>query len=207
VFEKRELSRELGGHVNGHRIGFDLGASDRKVASVIDGETVFSEEVVWGPRIHSDPQYHYGKIIEGLKKAKSKLPKLDAIGGSAAGVYVNNQVKVASLFTGIPSDKYGQVRTMFTRIGKEMGVPLEIVNDGEVTALAGAMSLQDTGILGMAMGSSEAAGYVTPQGNITGWLNELAFAPVDYNPEAPVDDWSGDRGVGVVIYRSEGQLI
>ena len=46
------------------------------------------------------------------------------------------------------------------------------------------------------MGSSEAGGYVDLEGNITGWLNELAFAPVDYNPRASVDEWSGDRGVG-----------
>ena len=29
-----------------------------------------------------------------------------------------------------------------------------------------------------------------------GWLNELAFAPVDYSPTAAVDEWSGDIGCG-----------
>ena len=51
-------------------------------------------------------------------------------------------------------------------------------------------------ILGIALGTSTAAGYVTPDGNITSWLDELAFVPIDYNPDAPVDEWSGDYGVG-----------
>ncbi len=77
------------------------------------------------------------------------------------------------------------------------------MNDGEVTALAGSMSLEDNAILGLAMGSSEAAGYVTSRGNITGWHNELAFAPVDYSPDAPVDEWSGDRGCGALYFSQQ----
>ena len=89
---------------------------------------------------------------------------------------------VASLFRGVPNERFGEVREMFLRIRDEFGVPLEVVNDGDVTALAGSMSLEDNGVLGIALGSSEAAGYVNPEGDITGWLNELAFAPVDYQP-------------------------
>jgi len=92
---------------------------------------------------------------------------------------------------------------MFLRIGREMGVPLVVVNDGEVTALAGSMSLEDNAVLGVALGSSEAGGYVTPDGNITAWLNELAFCPVDYNPDAPEDEWSGDRGVGAKYFSQQ----
>ena len=40
----------VGRHLGGCRIGFDAGGSDRKVSAVIDGEPVFSEEVVWFPR-------------------------------------------------------------------------------------------------------------------------------------------------------------
>jgi predicted NBD/HSP70 family sugar kinase len=130
------------------------------------------------------------------------MPRVDAIGGSAAGIYINNQVRIASLFRGVPKERYGEVRTLFQRLRQEMGVPLEIVNDGDVTALAGSMSLGDNPVLGIAMGSSEAGGYVNREGNITGWLNELAFAPVDYAPSAPVDEWSGDRGVGA-LYLSQ----
>jgi predicted NBD/HSP70 family sugar kinase len=200
---EHESERALGRRLEGCRIGFDLGASDRKVSAVIDGEPVFSEEVVWEPRKHSDPEYHYSEVMAALKAAASKMPRVDAIGGSAAGVYVDNQVRVASLFRGVPEDDYGRVRNLFVRIREEMGVPLEIVNDGEVTALAGSMSLEDNAVLGIAMGSSEAAGYVTPDGNITDWLNELAFAPVDYSPDAPVDEWSGDRGCGALYFSQQ----
>lgn len=199
---EREIGRPLGRHLDGCRIGLDLGASDRKVAAVVNGEAVYSEEVVWEPREQSDPQYHYREIMAALRKAASKLPRVDAIGGSAAGVYINNRVRVASLFRGVPNERFGEVRDLFLRIRDEMGVPLEVVNDGEVTALAGSMSLEDNGVLGIALGSSEASGYVTMEGGITSWLNELAFAPIDYSLEAPLDEWSGDRGCGA-LYLSQ----
>ena len=192
----QESGRPLGRHLDGCRIGFDLGASDRKVSAVIDGQPVFSEEVVWEPRKQTDPEYHYREIMTALKTAASKMPRVDAIGGSSAGIYVNNRVMVASLFRGIPKDQFHRARNLFLRIRDEMSVPLEIINDGDVTALAGSMSLEDNGILGIALGSSEAAGYVDMGGHIVSWLSELAFAPIDYQPDAPADEWSGDRGVG-----------
>ncbi|HPH96861.1 MAG TPA: ROK family protein [Anaerolineaceae bacterium] len=193
---EEEIEQPLGGNLKGYRIGFDLGASDRKVSAVVDGKAIFSEEVVWNPVQQSDPEYHYREVMASLKKAASMMPRVDAIGGSSAGVYVNNSARIASLFRGVPKERFGEIRSLFARIQKEMGVPLEVVNDGEVTALAGSMSLEDTGVLGVALGSSEAAGYVTLSGHITDWLNELAFAPIDYNPDGPIDEWSGDRGVG-----------
>lgn len=192
----RERFRPLGGHLDGYRIGFDLGASDIKVAAVVDGEPIFSDEIIWEPTREPDPAYHYQYILTALKRAAAHLPRVDAIGGSAAGVYVDNRVRVASLFRGVPKERYAKVRDLFVRLGEEMGVPLVIVNDGEVAALAGALSLGVTGLLGIAMGSSEAAGYVTPAGTITGWLNELAFTPIDCSLTAPMDEWSGDRGCG-----------
>lgn len=198
-----EKSSSLGRHLKGCRIGFDLGASDRKVSAVIDGEAIYSEEVVWEPAKNADPAYHYNEIMTAIKTAASKMPRLDAIGGSAAGVYVNNRAMVASLFRAVPKERYGEVHDMFLRIGREMGVPLTIVNDGEVTALAGSMSLEDNGVLGVALGSSEAGGYVNLEGNITGWLNELAFCPVDYNCAATVEDWSRDFGVGASYFSQQ----
>ncbi len=192
----REAGQALGRHLDGCRIGFDLGASDLKVSAVMDGEPIFSEEIVWEPVEQTDPDYHYSRIRAALQLAQSKLPRLDAIGGSSAGIYVANRPMVASLFRGVPAERYDEIRTMFLRLRQEFGVPLEVINDGDVTALAGAMSLEDDGVLGIALGSSEAAGYVDLRGAITGWLNELAFAPVDYNPAAPADEWSGDIGVG-----------
>lgn len=198
----RESGRSLGRHLDGFRIGFDLGASDRKVAAVVNGQAVYSEEAPWEPATQSDPQYHYREIMAALTKAASQMPRVDAIGGSAAGIYIDNQPKIASLFRGVPKGRFGEVCTLFLRIREEMGVPLEVVNDGEVTALAGSMSLDDNGVLGIALGSSEAAGYVRMDGCLTGWLNELAFAPIDYSPDAPTEEWSGDRGCGA-LYLSQ----
>lgn len=203
VPDASESREELGRHLDGCRIGFDLGASDLKVSAVVDGTAVFSEEVEWQPGVQENPMYHYKKIMAALKKAATKMDRVDAIGGSAAGVYVGNRVRVSSLFRGVPEERYDEVRNLFIRIQGEMGVPLEIVNDGDVTALAGSMALEDTGILGIALGSSEAAGYVTREGNLTGWLNELAFVPIDYNPHAPIDEWSGDRGCGAQYFSQQ----
>ena len=196
--KERSETKPLGRHLEGCRIGFDLGGSDRKVAAVVDGKVVFSEETVWDPYHKPDPQYHFDGIMDSLQKAARHMPRVDAIGGSAAGVYVNNRVKVGSLFRGVPPDVFDRrVRDLFLEIRHVWGdIPFEVVNDGEVTALAGSMSLGVNAILGIALGTSTAAGYVTPEGNITTWLDELAFVPIDVNPAGPVDEWSGDYGVG-----------
>ena len=198
----KSTAKQLGRHLEGCRIGFDLGASDRKVAAVIDGKAVFSEEVIWDPKGQANPQYHFDEISTALKKAASYLPRVDAIGGSSAGIYVNNSVRVASLFRGVPKNLFEQrVRGLFQELRKAWAdIPFEVINDGEVTALAGSMSLDVNRVLGIAMGSSLAGGYVDKDGNLPGWLDELAFAPVDYNPTAPEDEWSGDSGVGAQYF-------
>lgn len=204
---EKETTVPLGRHLDGCRVGFDLGASDRKASAVMDGEVIFSEEVPWDPRNQTDPQYHYEGVMDSIRRAASKLPRLDAVGGSSAGVYINNRVRVASLFRGIPKDVFdARIAGMFLRIREELGVPLEVVNDGEVTALAGSMSIGDNPVLGIAMGSSLAAGYADIHGNITGWLNELAFVPVDYRDSAPADEWSGDLGCGVQYFSQQGAI-
>ncbi len=198
-----EEGKLLGREWSGCRIGFDLGASDRKVSAVVDGEPVFSEEVVWEPRKHSDPEYFYRELITALKNAARYMPRLDAVGGSSAGIIVDNRPMVASLFRGVPAERFGEIKNLFLRIREELGVPMEVINDGDVTALAGSMSIGESGILGLALGSSLAAGYVAPDGKITGWLNELAFAPIDYNPNAPVEEWSGDQGCGASYFSQQ----
>ncbi|MBK7450512.1 MAG: ROK family protein [Anaerolineales bacterium] len=198
-----ETGKLLGRNLAGYRIGFDLGASDRKVSAVVNGEAIYSEEVIWEPRKNSDPDYHYREVMTALRTAAGKMPRVDAIGGSSAGIYVDNRPMVASLFRGIPAEKFGDIKNMFMRIRDEMGVPLEVINDGDVTALAGSMSIEDNGILGIALGSSEAAGYVNMEGRIMGWLNELAFAPIDYSPTAPVEEWSGDKGCGASYFSQQ----
>jgi predicted NBD/HSP70 family sugar kinase len=189
----QETTIPLGRHLEGCRVGFDLGASDRKASAVINGEAIFSEEIVWDPKNAADPEYHYQGVMDSIRRAAAHLPRLDAVGGSAAGVYINNRARVASLYRAVPQQLFSEkIAPMFLRMREELGVPMEVVNDGEVTALAGSMSLGENPVLGIALGSSQAAGYVNQEGNITGWLNELAFAPVDYRAKGPQDEWSGD---------------
>lgn len=206
--QANETSYAIGRHLNGCRIGFDAGGSDRKVSAVINGETVFSEEVVWHPKTEADPDYHFNGIIAAFETAASYLPRVDGIGVSAAGIYVNNRAMVASLFNCVPRELFDlKVKDIFTRAGNTFGnIPVVVCNDGDVTALSGAMNLRRNNVLGIAMGTSEAAGYVNGKGNITGWLNELAFVPVDANPRAMVDEWSGDIGCGVK-YLSQDSII
>ncbi len=194
----RDSSVALGGHTAGCRIGFDLGGSDRKCAAVIDGKVVHTEEVGWSPVVQADWRYHRDGIEDCLKRAAAHLPRVDAIGGSSAGVFVNNEARIASLFRAIPKPDFdAHVRRMFLDIEQAWGVPLVLMNDGDVTALAGALSLEDSPVLGMAFGTSLAGGYCGADGGLTSWLNELAFVPVDFRSEGgPQDDWSRDFGVG-----------
>ena len=133
------------------------------------------------------------------------MRKVDAIGGSAAGVYVDNEVRASSLFRGLSNEQFDKtIRPVFIELKKEWnGIPFEVVNDGEVTALAGSMSLNQNRVLGISMGTSQAAGYVNADGSITSWLNELAFAPIDYSENAAVDEWSGDCGCGVQYFSQQ----
>ena len=199
----------VGRHLDGCRIGFDAGGSDRKVSAVINGESVYSEEVVWFPKTNADPNYHYEGILNAMKTAASHMPRVDAIGVSSAGVYVDNRIMVASLFLKVSDEEFDKkVKNMYLDVAKEIGenIPVEVANDGDVTALAGAMDLNEDGVLGIAMGTSEAGGYVDTQGNITGWLNELAFVPVDFCKDAMVDEWSGDYGCGVKYFSQDGVI-
>ena len=207
VLLRRSSASSVGRHLKGCRIGFDAGGSDRKVSAVIDGEAVFSEEVVWFPKTNSDPQYHYDGILAAMKTAASHMPRVDAIGVSSAGVYIDNKIMVASLFLKVSKEDFARrVKTMYLDVAKEIGAPIEVANDGDVTALAGAMELEAGNVLGIAMGTSEAGGYVDQDMNITGWLNELAFAPVDMNEKSVVDEWSGDWGCGVKYFSQDGVI-
>ena len=206
---EHDVSQAIGRHIDGCRIGFDAGGSDRKVSAVVDGETVFSEEVVWFPKVTADPQYHYDGIVSALKAAAEHMPRVDAVGVSSAGVYINDRTMVASLFLKVPKDEFdAKVKDIFIRaITDTFGdVPYAVCNDGDVSALAGAMSLEDNSVLGIAMGTSEAVGYVDEKGNITGWLNELAFMPVDVNGDAMQDEWSGDIGCGVKYFSQDAVI-
>ena len=204
--ETAEPLNGLGRHFDGCRVGFDLGASDRKCAAVMDGKLVFSEEIPWNPSAEADPAWHRAEINDSIRRAAAHLPRIDAIGGSAAGVYIRNRVRLASLFRSVPEEKFDrEAAPIFERIRDDWGgVPFAVVNDGEAAALAASVQLGQNGVLGVSFGSSMAGGYVNSAGFITGRLNELAFVPVDFSPSAPVDEWSGDRGCGVNYFSQQG---
>ena len=204
---ENEVPESLGGHMDGCRIGFDAGGSDRKVSAVINGECVYSEEVIWFPKLNEDPDYHYEHILEAFKTAASKMPRVDAIGVSSAGDYIDNEPRVASLFIKVPRDNWDKVKTIYTRAAEAIGdVPLVVANDGDVSALAGAMGLGKGKMMGLAMGTSEAVGYVDAEQNVLGWINELAFAPVDLQDTAMQDEWSLDYGVGCKYFSQDAVI-
>ena len=204
---RNEAAVAAGGHMKGCRIGFDAGGSDRKVSAVIDGVPVYSEEVVWHPKTQADPQYQFDGIVDSFKTAASKLPRVDAIGVSSAGVFIGNSPMVSSLFIKVPRERREEVKSIFDRAAKEIGdVPIVVANDGDVTALAGAMSMERGCVMGLAMGTSEAVGYVNGDGNLLGWFNELAFAPVDLSVDAMQDEWSTDFGVGCKYFSQDAVI-
>ena len=202
-----EAPRPLGGHLDGCRIGFDAGGSDRKVSAVIDGECVYSEEVVWHPKTNPDPTYQYEGILDSFRTAASKMPRVDGIGVSSAGVFVGNAPMISSIFYCVPRDRWEEVKTVFDRAAAEIGdVPIVVANDGDVSALAGAMGMNCGNIMGLAMGTSEAVGYVDKDKNVLGWISELAFAPVDLSEEAMQDEWSTDFGVGCKYFSQDAVI-
>ncbi len=202
-----EAPRPLGGHLDGCRIGFDAGGSDRKVSAVIDGECVYSEEVVWHPKTNPDPTYQYEGILDSFRTAASKMPRVDGIGVSSAGVFVGNAPMISSIFYCVPRDRWEEVKTVYDRAAAEIGdVPIVVANDGDVSALAGAMGMNCGNIMGLAMGTSEAVGYVDKDKNVLGWISELAFAPVDLNENAMQDEWSTDFGVGCKYFSQDAVI-
>lgn len=210
---EKSCSLPAGGNLKGNRVGFDAGGSDIKISSVVDGEVIYSEEIVWLPKLNEDISYHYDHIYNAMKRAIEKMGgKCDGIGISTAGVIINNKPMVSSLFIKVPKKDFEKVKNSYIstceRISKELNkeIPYVVANDGDVTALAGALDLKDNCVLGIAMGTSEAVGYVNEEGNLTGWLNELAFMPVDFNENALKDEWSGDIGVGCKYFSQDAVI-
>ena len=206
--ESNELAQPMGGNMNGCRIGFDAGGSDRKVSAVIDGECVYSEEVLWFPKLNEDPNYQYQEILTAFRTAASKMPRVDAIGVSSAGVFIGNAPMVSSIFYKVPRSEWEFVKTVFDRAAAEIdpNIPILVANDGDVSALAGALGLGKGNLMGLAMGTSEAVGYVDADQNVLGWINELAFAPVDLQEGAMQDEWSTDYGVGCKYFSQDAVI-
>jgi len=204
-----EIKKSVGGHFDGCRVGVDFGGSDYKVAAVIDGEAVYSNETVWNPKINSDPDYHFNGVKSAIEEAMRNLPRVDAIGISSAGLIGNNRSLFAQLFQKVPRDLFNaRCRDIYITTVKEIGkdIPFSVANDGDVAALAGSLSLKQNNILGLAMGTSYIGGFVDEYGNLSNWLSELAFTPMDASPQAAMDDWSRDIGVGVQYFCQEAVI-
>ena len=202
--EEKSASVKIGRHLDGCRIGFDAGGSDMKIAAVVDGEVVLTEEITWLPKVNPDVNYHREQIKQAMLKAAAAMPRVDAVGISTAGVLVKNRAMVSSLFMAVDKEKYGdEAKNVYIDVCKDLGYKMVVANDGDVAALACSMALDTTGILGIAMGTSEAGGFIAPDGSLKGYMTELAFAPVDYNPNSSRDPWSGDFGVGAEYFSQD----
>ncbi|CAK0901655.1 unnamed protein product, partial [Prorocentrum cordatum] len=92
-----------------------------------------------------------------------------------------------------------KVVNIFNRLAEAMapGVPLKVINDGEVTALAAVQKIKAGNVMGISMGSSEGGGYANADGNLMGWINELCYIRLDMNPRAPTDPWSKGAHTGL----------
>ena len=177
---------KLSGEEKGCRIGFDEGGSDRKVTAIIDGKDVFSEEVLWTPKVESDYRYHYQGILESLKHAASHLPHIDSIGVSTAGIVFNNQLLEPTLFRSVPQEeKNHYVRPIFIDIAKKEfnNVPIFVHNDGDVSAFGGSLLFKKDNIVGLAFGTGLASGYCS-HSSFNGWINEWGKIPLDYSASA-----------------------
>lgn len=184
---------------NGFRIGFDLGASDIKVCAILDGQLLMSDEIIWNPKDNSNLNYHKTHIKNAIIKAMKYRGDtiLKAIGGSSAGIIINNKPMVSNLFRTVREEFQDQIKNIFIDIAHEYNVPIVVKNDGDIAALAAARILNKNNVLAIALGSSEAAGYINSNLRFNkNWLNELAFAPIDYSANAVLEEWSLDKGCG-----------
>lgn len=200
----------MAGTLDGCRIGIDLGGSNIKVSAVKDGETVLNESFPWQPKVETDPQYHYDHLRDAVKTTAAKLPRVDGVGISSAGVFIENRCMVASLFLAVPREEFDRsckdlyIRAVADAVGAD--VPLTIANDGDVTALAGSLAGIGGAVFGTSLGTAQAGGYVTETGAVTGWLNEMAFVPIDARANVAIDPWSGDGGCGVNYLSQDGVI-
>jgi len=196
--EAKDTPQECGKDASGCRLAFDLGKSDIKTVAIKDGEVLDSAETEWDVT-NVDPEYHFKAIVDAINKtierAKAKgFGTIEAVGGSATGtVSPDNEATWCDIFPNVPPDVYKEkVVDIFKRIAKEVAgdVPLKVINDGEVTALAAVQKIKKGNVMGISMGSSEGGGYANADGNLMGWINELCYIKLDMNPSAPTDPWT-----------------
>merc|ERR1712050_270526 len=137
-----------------------------------------------------------------VEKAKEKgFGDIQCVGGSATGtVSADNEATWCDIFPNVPPALYKEkVVDIFKRMAKDLAgdVPLKVINDGEVTALAAFQKIKAGKIMGISMGSSEGAGYANADGNLMGWISELCYVRLDLNPKAPTDPWTKGTHTGL----------
>jgi predicted NBD/HSP70 family sugar kinase len=195
----KETPIPCGKEANGCRLAYDLGKSDIKTVAVKDNEILYSKETEWDVT-NPDPQYHFDSVLAALKLAKETLPQVDSVGGSTTGtVSVDCKAIWCDLFPNVPQDVFeAKVVDFHKRLAKEVAgdVPMKVINDGEVTALAAVQKIKAGNVLGISMGSTEGAGYANADGHLLGWMNEFGFYKLDLNPEAPIDPWTEGHHTG-----------
>lgn len=207
VPKAKNASVHIGRHLNGTRIGFDAGGSDMKVAVVKEGETIWSKEIVWLPKVNPDVNYHYEEIKKAILMAMEVAGDAKSVGISTAGVLVKNRAMVSSLFMAVDKAKDGdRAKNIYIDVCRDIGIKMAVANDGDVAALACSMALNLNSVLGLAFGTSQAGGYIDRNGHVSGYMTELAFAPVDYNKNASRDPWSGDFGVGAEYFSQDAVI-
>ena len=66
-----------------------------------------------------DPQYHVDGINDSIRRAAEHLPRIDAIGVSSAGIYVNNRTMVASLFRKVEGAEFtARIKSIYLDVAK-----------------------------------------------------------------------------------------
>ncbi len=208
VPDSYEAKVTLNNTQKGNRIGLDIGGSFLKSAAVIDGEVVSNHETPWQPKVKTDPKYHYEFLKKVIMTEMQALPQTHSLGVSTAGVVIENQFRVASIFINISDEDFSKyIKNIFIDICQELKIPrLQVANDGDVAALTGAMAKNHGKMLAISMGTSEAGGYIDSDFGLAGWLNELAFVPIDLYEGAEKDEWSGDIGCGVKYLSQDGMI-
>ncbi len=168
----------------GCRVGLDLGGSDIKTMAVKDGEIVYSSEIPWSPKEAKDPSYHESRIRSALLEASSHLERVDAVGVSTSGIVADELVIYPSLFASCSEkDKKEGVRVLLKDLCCKLfpDASFALINDGDASALGASFLYEKDSVLGLALGTSLAGGYVK-DGFLYPYLNELSKVSVNFSP-------------------------
>ena len=210
--ESFEKTTKIEENLNGYRIGIDVGGSDIKVSILRYGEVISSKEIIWNPKEEVNPSYHYNFIYNVLKNAYTELLSIDSIGISTAGVVVNNKLMISSIFRGVDDEYQDKTKNLYidvihmleTDIGKT--IPFKVINDGDASALGGVFGNNLSSCLGIAMGTSEAGGYIDTNRCLHDYLSELSIVPIDLSEKGVKDEYLKDIGVGSKYFSQEAVI-